>query len=480
MASDRVAAAIGADLGHSGQVDEEPYDAEVNQVAAAQAQLELARRSGEIGSIALAQLNLGATLAALGDHDSAIAQFESLVRYLELASGDDERELQRRLRMLSPSAPPPGAQDVDLGTVRAVAQITMAESLLALGRRDEARAELDRAAPGTRGFGRGPLRKRLAAVRQRMDSATDPAAASAGPLAGGPHNDGPPGPGPAEQVAAADELLASGRLSDSARVALRAIGQCGDDDVHVRAQARQVLGMALDGLGQAQDSQAVLRDSYSDYVAADDYTAAANVAIALAWRMSDDGDRAGAIALLESTLTAAEGRSGRAERVQLLIDLGSLLDREGRVSEARTSMEGALATAVDLGDALLTADARHGLAIILANRTTNADDAVEALSLLDECRRDYDAHGHLDRATGCDHEAAALLGRLGSWDPAAARYRRALAGYQSLPPELRDTGSWPDEVADCELNLAALAQDRADLGADEHLFRSGGHAMSHS
>lgn len=170
MASDRVAAAIGADLGHSGQVDEEPYDAEVNQVAVAQAQLELARRSGEIGSIALAQLNLGATLAALGDHDSAIAQFESLVRYLELASGDDERELQRRLRMLSPSAPPPGAQDVDLGTVRAVAQITMAESLLALGRRDEARAELDRAAPGTRGFGRGPLRKRLAAVRQRMDS----------------------------------------------------------------------------------------------------------------------------------------------------------------------------------------------------------------------------------------------------------------------------------------------------------------------
>lgn len=461
-------------------MDDEPYDAEVNQVAAAQAQLELARRSGEVGSIALAQLNLGATLAALGDHESAVAQFESLLRYLELASGDDERELQRRLRMLSPSAPPAGAQDVDLGSVQTVARITMAESLLALGRRDEARTELDRATPGTRGFGRGLLRKRLSAVRQRMDSATDPAASSAGPAIVGARNEDRAGPGLAEQVAAADELLAAGRLNDSARVALRAIGLCGDDDVHVRAQARQVLGMALDRLGQAQDSRAVLRDSYSDYVTADDHSAATNVAIALAWRMSDDGDRTGAIALLDNALTAAEGRGGLAERVQLLIDLGSLLDRDGRVTEARTSMEGALATATDIGDPLLAADARHGLAIILANRTSSADDAVEALSLLDECRRDYDADGQLDRATGCDHEAAALLGRLGSWDAATARYQRALAGYRALPPELRDAGSWPDEVADCELNLAALAQDRGALGKDEHLFRSGGHAMSHS
>jgi hypothetical protein len=50
-----------------------------------------------------------------------------------------------------------------------------------------------------------------------------------------------------------------------------------------------------------------------------------------------------------------------------------------------------------------------------------------------------------------------------------------------MPEVLRDTGSWPDEVADCEANLAVLhtlltdAQSVVPVSA----FSSGGHRMRH-
>ncbi len=459
-------------------MDEQPYDPEAGQVAAAAAQLELARRSREVGSISLAHLNLGATLAALGDHRTAVTEYEALLQYLQLASGDEERDVQRRLRMLSPSAPPPGAQDIDLATVQTVTRISLAESLLALGRRDEARAELDRATPGTRGFGRGTLRKRLTAVRRRMDSAAQVPADTRTGRGGAPAHERVE-LSLAEQVAAADELLAAGNFSDSARVSLGIIGSCGDDDRLVRAQARQVLGMALDAMGQHDDSRSVLRDSYTDYLAVEDSSSAANVATALAWRMSDAGDQSAAVDLLSGALEALRGRVATSTEIQLLVDLGSLQDQDDRPDQARISLEAAVGRAAAVDDPLVAADAGHGLAIVLANRTSDPDDAVEALSILAECRRGYASAGHPDRAVGCDHEAAALLGRLGSWDAAAARYQRALDGYRELPEPMRDTGSWPDEVADCELNLAALDADRGALAGDPRLFRSGGHTMSH-
>ena len=464
-------------FGHSGAVADEPrdpdpegLDPDPDQVATAQAQLDLARRSGEVGSIAIAHLNLATTLAALGEHPSAIAQYQSLIAYVDLASGDEEREVQRQLRMISPAAPPPGAQYVDLRNIQTVARIMLAESLLSMGRRDEARTELDRAAPGTRGFGRGVLRKRLAAVRGRMDNVSGPAPLR--PQA--PDVD----PEPPEQVAAADELLATGRPHEAARVALAAIGACAPDQVRTRAQARQVLGMALDAMDQTDDALAVLRDSYADYVTAEDHAAAATIAIAVARRLADRDDRQSAVELLTNALDALGGRAGPATRVQLLIDLGSIQDQSGDDALAQQTLTAAVATAEAAADDLLTLDAKHGLAVVLANGDSSTDDAVEALAVLDECRRGYAERDHVDRATGCDHEAAALLGRLGSFDAAVARYERTLSGYHDLPDDLRDS-SWTDEVGDCRLNIAALAGDRTHLVGDPRLFRSGGHGMSH-
>lgn len=445
----------------------QPYDASSSAVAAAQAQLEVARRSGRTGAIAFAMLNLAATLAALGDHPTAVTEYRRLVDYLALAGQDAEAAEQRTLRMLSPAAPPPGPDDVDPVAVQAVARIQLAESLLALGRRDEARLELDAAAPATKGWGRGPLRRRLAEVRRQFDAAT--------------HHEPDESVGVVAQVAAADELLAAGRADEAARVALTAISRCSPDERLVQAQARQVLGMALEALGQPHDALTVLTEAYRDYLAADDYGAAAHVAIALAWRRADRGDRAGAADLLRQALTAIEGQAGPAVRVQLFVDLGSVLDADGHAAEARAALDAGVTTARELADRGLTADAQHGLAIVLSRAAGN-EDKVEALALLDDSRRRYDELGLADRAAGCEHEAAALLGRLGSIEPAANRYRLALQRYRDLPEDQRDTGTWPDEIADCETNLQAIEAAAADpelLRGDPRLFRSGGHAMSH-
>ena len=109
--------------------------------------------------------------------------------------------------------------------------------------------------------------------------------------------------------------------------------------------------------------------------------------------------------------------------------------------------------------------------------SANRDDEVEALSLLESCRQTYETLGFRDRVAGCEHETAALLGRLGSLDAAQKRYDSALQLYRDLPEDLRDTGSWPDEIADIERNLAALTRGQT---SDPGLFASGGHAMSHS
>lgn len=452
--------------------EDQPYDARSAAVAAAQAELEVARRSGRSGAIALAHFNLAAVLALAGDHASATSQYRELVDYLDLASGDQEAENERWLRMISPAAPPPTASDVDPVQLQAFARVELAKSLLVLGRREEAARELELAAAAARGFGRGSLRRRIREVQARMSSAT----AAHHPSADAGHGRGPARRGgsagtrvgPAEGVAAADELLGQGRHAEAARVALGAIAQCGEGDVLTRARGRQVLGMALDEMGQPDDAFSVLRESYSDYVQADQHEAAANVVVALAWRRAEQGDRATAAELLRGALDAIGGRAGATLRVRLLTDLGSLQDAGGEHAEARRTFSAALETARTTADSELVADAQHGLAVVLATHGGGAEDAVEALSLLDDCRRRYESAGLLDRAAGCEHEAAALLGRLGSYEAAATRYRQALDRYLDLSRST-EGGAAPAEIADCEHNLRALAAHAiAPAGGSRH------------
>ena len=77
---------------------------------------------------------------------------------------------------------------------------------------------------------------------------------------------------------------------------------------------------------------------------------------------------------------------------------------------------------------------------------------------------------------------AALLARLKSYDAALARYTAARTAYLELPPVLRDGGSWPDEVADCEANILLLDRLRQDssIAIEAGAFASGGHRMRHT
>ena len=465
-----------------GYVDEEQGEGIApDPVAAAQAQLAAARSSGESGTIGIAHMNLGMVLAATGDHASAIAEYAELISYLQLAQrDDDEAQTRRWLRLGSLSAPVPDATDMPPAQLEALARIHRAASLLMLGQRQDAAAELDAAQPACRGFGKGWLRKQWQAVRNRMDEAASPAAPSIPDQGNQPTaNERTPAPSTSltEQIAAADELLGQEQFPEAARIALRAIDQCGEEDLGYRAQARQVLGIALEGMGRADDALSVLGESFTDYISSDQPISAARIAIPLAWRQAEAGQLDSAMTLLRQALRFTESAGEPALRAQLLTDLASMADRAGERAEARKSFEAAIATAEMIPDPERTADARHGLAIVLAHSdSSNRDDEVEALTLLDECSRSYRELGFADRVAGCEHESAALLGRLGSSDAALKRYRQALDLYRQLPVEQRDTGSWPDEIADLEHNIAALA---AGQTSGPGLFASGGHTMSH-
>ena len=460
----------------------EPFDSAAHYVAAAQGKLEAARKSGSSSLIAIAQIELAATFAGAGDLPAAVAEFNDVIDYLELAQGDEEAENRRWLRMTSLSAPPPTAQDFDPLVLQTIARMHLAECLLESGERAGAQTQLELAKPGTKGFGKGRLRKQLALLQGRMNDAANPQRTEVSGV-----RDDDRSPNLAEQLAAADELLGNGQFQDSARIALRVIAACESDEIAMRARARQVLGMALEGMEQPHDAADVLRECFNDYLLADQDDAAARVAVPLAWRLNQLGDHHTheAIDILQRALTVSTS-SALTLRVQLMTDLGSLLDQVGSSAEAKRHLEGAVAVADQSGDSELQANARHGLAVVLAtSQSADREAEVEALSLLDHTRDQYDLLGMMDRSAGCEHEAAALLGRLQSYPAAATRYQRALDRYQQLPADDQDTGTWPDEVADVRRNLAALASlnrpgATLETTVAAGLFESGGHQMSHS
>ncbi|MCP4466593.1 MAG: hypothetical protein GY813_07580, partial [Halieaceae bacterium] len=144
-----------------------------DQIAAVRAQLAAARSNGDSGAIGIAHLNLAMILGASGDHATAVQEYEELISYLDLAQRDDEGEVKRWLSIGSLSSPVPDASNIPPVQLQAMARIQRSASLLMLGRRSEAAAELEAAQPACRGFGKGWLRKQWSMVRARMDQATE-------------------------------------------------------------------------------------------------------------------------------------------------------------------------------------------------------------------------------------------------------------------------------------------------------------------
>jgi tetratricopeptide (TPR) repeat protein len=441
------------------------------------AAIEEARARGEAPALALRHAELGLILAAQRRHRTAADEYQTALGYVEILRAEGSHEQQRLLRMTSPAAPPPGALDIDLDRLEVEIRVALVEAYAAAGDLQQANAALEQARPMTRGLFRRRLKRRLDRVAA-MIAAAPSGTTELGEIRRLLAQAENPEQERALRLRLASGLLDSGDFDSALRESLLVV-QSADHagDARTRAGARQVLGLALEGLGREEEALPILSDAFRDLREQGDSAGMIGMAEALAHRLLRSGDSSGAARVLRSAEQAA-GRAGDSDAaLSAATMLGVVLDESGDARAAADVLAGAAARAERQGRPVRRADALHSAAVSLG-RSARAEDLVEALSLLDEAKRLYAEERVPDRAAGCDHEAAALLGRHRSYDAAAARYEAALRAYEDLPEPMRDSGSWPDEVGDCRANLSWLAGPRDT--PNPQLFQSGGHTMTHT
>jgi tetratricopeptide (TPR) repeat protein len=333
------------------------------------------------------------------------------------------------------------------------------------------------------GWRRKPLRKAL-------DSISDQLARQAGT--------GPEALAAAQRVArdaqapASDRLQAryeqaalfvdDGRYDEAMRAALLLLRDC-EDNLALTARARQVLGAALVGLGREDDALMSLGEAFDGFEELGEQRAVVMAAPGLASRLIDAEQSIRATDVLRRALAAARDMRARREpdiddavEADLLGALATALDDAGDFDAAVTTFAESVAAADRAEDPVRAADARHGEAIARM-RSGESEEAVDALALLDAARSAYESAGLGERAAGCQHEAAALLARLGSTDAALTRYESAIQVYDAIPSIQAD--DMAAARADVLSNIVLLQQQKsvAHVQLPDHAFSSGGHRM---
>lgn len=435
-----------------------------------------AQSLGQSYAVALQRTRAAQALLILGSPDESLAEIDAALSYVAMLRADGEHDQQRLLRMGSLALPPAGEDLGDLDALEAWARVGRAAALTGLGRWSDARVAVDEARPWVRGFSRRSLRKQLDAIADdlaRSDGAGTEAIDALDRTLRVP--DLPPAERLAARYERAAHLVEEGRYGEAAREALVVIRDA-DDDPALTARARQVLGAALAAQGMDEEADATLRAAFDGFRALSDHRATVTAAPGLAWRLAERGQSRQAIDVLDAALLAARALDDRASESDLLATRATAYDLAGDQAQAIDSFAAAIRAAEALPDAVRAADARHGEAIVRA-RSADPHDAVEALSLLDAASASYAAEGLADRAAECTHEAAALLGRLGSYDAARQRYAAARDAYREIPDVLRADD--PDALPDCEFNLRVLEAIAGGATAPPDAFGSGGHGMRH-
>jgi len=452
-----------------------------------------ARREGATYVAAWHAARAGQALLQLGRPAESLPEFDQAATMLSAVRADGVHELREMLfvtaQYVNAGEPLPSLPDLE-----AWVALGRASAYTSLGRWSEAAAAVEAARPLVRGWGRGQLRKVLAAISDQIARNSGASEEALGALnrqiVARETDEGTRLQARYERAAL---LREQGRPQESMREALLLIRDAdAAGDVWILAAARQVLGALLIDMGSVADGIQTLSLAFDGFADAGDPQAMVGAAPGLAWQLSEHGDGLAATAVLRRAIAAADdviarpdagaATQVRVSRVDLLIALGTTCDRLGQTSEAISAFESAVRGAEQLDDQVRAADARHGEAITRIGDTSDPGAAVDALAELDAARTTYEAAGLTERAAGCMHESAALLARLGSYDAATTRYAAAREAYLAMPEVLRDTGSWPDELADCEFNLNVLG----GLGVDRvgavppGAFASGGHRMRHS
>lgn len=447
-------------------------------LADAQARLAAALAAGQPGAAALQRARVGQALLLLGRPGEALPEFDGALRYVDLLRADGEHERMRLLHAVSPGLPMPGEDLVDLDALEAVARFGRAQALTRLGQWVAARTAVADARPFARGWTQRRLRKALDELDDEIARADGTSREAIGALDRAIAD--PSATDAARRTARyerAVHLAEREQYDDAMRESLLLIRDS-DDDPALTARARQVLGAALAGLGREADATASLVEAFDGFRSIGDASAVVTAAPGLAWRLSSSGNPAEAVKVLESALPSARELGNAEAEADLQAALGTARDEAGDLVGAIAAFGAAISLAESLADAVRAADARHGEAIARARRL-DPRDAVEALALLEAARTAYVANGMPERAAECTHEMASLLGRLGSFDAAAARYAAARDEYRAIPEVLRADD--PDALPDCDYNLAVLTalMQTPQSPPPPDAFASGGHGMRH-
>ena len=446
-------------------------------LADARAQAAAAQADGQPYLVAVGRTRAGQALLMLGRPDEALAEFDQAQAYVDMLRADGAHDRDRLLHASSLSLPPPDRRHGDLGLLEAWVRVGRAAAYASLGRWADARAAVDQARPFVKGWGRRAPRKALDSVASeiaRADGSPREATSALDKVIADPGTDD------AERRRARYEraihLVDAGQPEEAMRESLTLIRDC-DDDPALAARTRQVLGTALLALGREDDATLTLLTAFDDFERLGDSPAVVAAAPGLAWRLSETGDPRTAAAIAERALAHARSLPDPSAETDLRIARATALDAAGETDEAIAEFARAAVAAERAGDAVRLQDARHGEAIV-RTRSADAAESVEALSLLDAAAAGYADAGLPERAAECQHEAAALLGRLGSLDAAHTRYAAARDAYLAIPDVLRAAD--PGAVPDCDFNLAVLAALRATPSPPPpDAFRSGGHHMRH-
>lgn len=446
-------------------------------LADARAREQEAMARGGSYAVAVERTRAAQALILLGRPDEALNDIDAALDYLAMLRADGEHERQRLLHVGSLALPPAGQDLGDLDSLEAWARVGRASALVRMGRFADARLAVDEARPLAKGFGRRQLRKQLDALADEIARADGVGAEALGAL---DRTLSDPSLSDEERLAAryerAAHLVEEGRNDDAAREALTLIRDAGDD-ARLTSRARQVLGAALAAQGMDAEADATLRDAFDGFRALEDHSAVVAAAPGLAWRLIERERSQDAADVIDAALPSARALGDLGSEADLLATRGTAWDLANDPAAAVASFAGAVAAADRIPDQVRIADARHGEAIARA-RTGDAHESVEALTLLDAAAAAYAEAGLPERAAECTHEAAAILGRLGSYDAARQRYLAARDAYAEIPEVLRADDI--DAIPDCDYNLRVL-----DTIADGGLppvdaFASGGHQMRHS
>ena len=450
-------------------------------LADARARAQAAQAQGQPYSVALARTIAAQALVMLDRPAEALTDIDAALDYVTMLRDDGEHERLRLIHRGSLSLPIAGEDLGDLDALEAWARVGRAAALTRLHRWSEARVAVDEARPLVRGFSRRHLRRNLDALADEVARADGAGAEALGAIDRSLRDpEMPKEQRRAARYERAAHLVDEGRYDEATREALMVIRDA-EDDPSLTARARQVLGAALAAQGLDDDADATLRAAFDSFRDTHDHPAVLMAAPGLAWRLTERSRIDDAVAVLDQALLSARAINERGSEADLLGARGTAYDLAGDTMQAVDSFADAIRVAESIPDAVRAADARHGEAIA-RGRTGDPHEAVEALALLDEAAATYTGEGLPERAAECTHEAAALLGNLGSFESARQRYITARDAYAAIPEILRADD--PDAITDCAFNLrvidSILRGDTAPTAIPPDAFGTGGHRMQHA